>query len=339
MAKVVNCAVVIPYFNGEETIERAVVSALNQTVKPSEILVVDDGSKDESARVLQDLAKKHQFRVVTTTNGGQGAARNAGVAAVSTEYIAFLDQDDYFLPEHFEVLCDQEILNNARFGFVYGDLFEGNFAGNIIDETVVRFPVLGIGTTNLHSILGKDLFVLPSASVISRSAFLAVGGFDAQFRGYEDDDLFLRLFQAGFTHTFINRPVAVWCMHQGNTSYSMTMSRSRWAYFKKLTNVYPDEPAKLRFYFKNCLVPRFENMFINDLVKSHAASEDDFNELLEIFRDYMRIVIANSTIPNLHKISLRLKYWVLAQNSPKVTGLAMRSYRSLLILKSRLSVR
>ncbi|OWK21780.1 hypothetical protein AJ88_11715 [Mesorhizobium amorphae CCBAU 01583] len=59
---------------------------------------------------------------------------------------------------------------------------------------------------DIFNMLSGDMFVLPSASIISRSAFKAVQGFDQQFMGYEDDDLFLRMFRAGFTNTFIDPP-------------------------------------------------------------------------------------------------------------------------------------
>ncbi len=73
--------------------------------------------------------------------------------------------------------------------------------------------------------LREDAYILPSASLIRRAAYEAVGGFDEQFTGYEDDDLFLRLFRAGYTNYYLDKPVTVWCRHSGSTSWTLKMSR------------------------------------------------------------------------------------------------------------------
>ena len=81
--------------------------------------------------------------------------------------------------------------------------------------------------------LGRDMFVLPGASIISRFAFDSVAGFDEQFVGYEDDDLFLRLFVAGFDNVYINEPLTKWRMHQTSTSFSEKMARFHAPLFRK----------------------------------------------------------------------------------------------------------
>ena len=85
---------VIPFYNGADFIERAVKSVFNQTVPADEVVVVNDGSRPEEREALGALAGRYPFRIVDKENGGQGSARNAGVAVSRSDYICFLDQDD-----------------------------------------------------------------------------------------------------------------------------------------------------------------------------------------------------------------------------------------------------
>ena len=90
-------SVIIPVFNGAETIGRALQSVFAQTFTDYEIVVVNDGSTDDTASVLAGYGEK--IRVVSQSNRGLSAARNAGIAASQGEYVALLDDDDQWLPE------------------------------------------------------------------------------------------------------------------------------------------------------------------------------------------------------------------------------------------------
>jgi GT2 family glycosyltransferase len=116
--------------------------------------------------------------------------------------------------------------------------------------------------------LGRDMFVLPGASIISRSAFDSVAGFDEQFVGYEDDDLFLRLFVAGFDNVYINEPLTKWRMHSTSTSFSEKMARSRALYFEKLRRNFPDESNMARFYIRDHVAPRFTKTAMVELISA-----------------------------------------------------------------------
>ena len=82
---------------------------------------------------------------------------------------------------------------------------------------------------------------------MSRRAFDAVGGFDERLRGYEDDDLFLRMFSAGYDNVFLNRALSQWRVFSGSASFSARMAISRMLYFRKLLAEFPDEPDQGRF--------------------------------------------------------------------------------------------
>ena len=96
-------SVILPTYNNGKYIERAVNSVINQEVEELELIVINDGSTDNSAEILEDLAGKHScIRVITQENRGVSAARNAGLDAASGEFVAFLDGDDTFRPDAIE---------------------------------------------------------------------------------------------------------------------------------------------------------------------------------------------------------------------------------------------
>ena len=112
------------------------------------------------------------------------------------------------------------------------------------------------------------MYVLPSACVISRKAFLAVDGFDERLSGYEDDDLFLRLFLAGYDNIYLTQPLSAWRIHQSSSSYSSRMGVSRAAYARKLILQFPDDPDMTRYYIRDLIAPRFFRSTVSELRKA-----------------------------------------------------------------------
>ncbi|HEX8894484.1 MAG TPA: glycosyltransferase family A protein [Terriglobales bacterium] len=292
-------AVIIPYYNGAKWVERAIKSVVSQTIKPDEFVIVNDGSKPEERTALTPLSEKYEFRIIDKANGGQGSARNAGVAETKSDYLCFLDQDDFYLPTHIEDLVEALPERDLRLGFVYADLCEADEAGDIINTNLLKMQTgAGLHPKRGHivGIVRNDLFILPSASIIYRPAFEKVGGFDPQFMGYEDDDLFLRMFRAGYTNYFLDKSVTVWCTHSGSTSWSIKMSRSRFRYFKKLASSFPDDPFRKISYMRDCFVPRFGSNFIDEAIKAHEESNKDALEYLAILEEYVDIISAYETV-------------------------------------------
>ena len=107
-------SVIVPVYNVDRYLVRCVDSIINQTYKNLEIILVDDGSTDKSPQICDSyLQKDTRIRVVHKQNGGLSSARNAGLDTATGEYIAFVDSDDYILPEMYEVLFRLIDENNA----------------------------------------------------------------------------------------------------------------------------------------------------------------------------------------------------------------------------------
>lgn len=316
MNKKPSVVVVIPFYNGARWIERAARSVAEQTVAPDEFIVVNDGSKPEERSILDLLAEKYGFRVIDQPNGGQGSARNAGVVASTSDYICFLDQDDFYLPNHIGDLVRAIPRKDCKFGFVYADLNIADGNGELVFTTSVKEHSPSNPKRSLIDLLRADMFVLPSASIISREAFSAVGGFDPQFMGYEDDDLFLRIFRKGFSNHYLDKPVTVWCIHGESTSYSIRMSRSRFKYFRKLVELYPDNPERGLYFFRDCIAPRFGQTFLNEAVKATSRHSPDKAELVGILSEYTSILRESKHIRRKLKLKFALISTVLTYSPP-----------------------
>ena len=268
-------AVVIAFYNGSVWIERALKSALEQTLPAKEIIVVDDGSLPSEAAKLRDLKSAYSFEIISQTNNGQSAARNVGVSNATADYICFLDQDDCFLPRHIEILIATADLSQERFGVSYGDLVRIDSTGGVLSETSL---VGAHPHKDVYSMISQNMHILPSATLIKRSAFMEIGGFDESLQGYEDDDLFLRLHLSGYRIDFTSEPVSAWTVNASSTSFSESMSRSRYLYFKKLLATLSDQPGFEFDVFAKYLFPRFAYKFADDVIHSALNDKSHFKE-------------------------------------------------------------
>ena len=126
---------VIPVYNRPEMIVQAVKSVLYQTYRPIEIIIVDDGSTDETATVIDGLARKNPdiITVIHMDNKGPGLARETGRLAARGEYIQYLDSDDWLLPEKFAIQV-QALQDNPDCGIAYSPARLVDDQGNILQE-------------------------------------------------------------------------------------------------------------------------------------------------------------------------------------------------------------
>jgi glycosyltransferase involved in cell wall biosynthesis len=189
-------SVVLPVYNGERFIGAAIQSVLDQTFRDFELVVVDDGSTDNTGTIVHGL--KGPLIYHRQENQGAGAARNAGVALAQGEWIAFMDADDIWdtrkLSTQFEYL---EKHPNASFVHCDMDLIDSE--GNLIEEGFLSAAVARRkrrGRRNLVSLAFDDQpFPYPSTVMCKRELFLRTGGFNPRFgkNYHEDFELFARM--------------------------------------------------------------------------------------------------------------------------------------------------
>jgi glycosyltransferase involved in cell wall biosynthesis len=181
-------SVVVPSFNAGRWVAASLDSILAQTVPPGEVVVVDDGSTDDTPQIL--AAYGDRVRVVRAAHGGLAAARNLGLAVVTGDWIAFQDADDVARPDRLAVL--QGYLNEVPAS-------DGVFAdGERLDDgehLVPRARVTGIAGRRLTA---ADLFAgFPAyyqSALVARDSLAAAGPFDPSYRIHPDHDHAFRLF-------------------------------------------------------------------------------------------------------------------------------------------------
>jgi glycosyltransferase involved in cell wall biosynthesis len=275
---------IVPLYNGAPFIEQALHSMLAQTRPPDEIIVVDDGSTDGGAAIVGRLAESFPIRLIRQRNAGQSAARNAGVRHAHGDLIAFLDQDDVWYPDHLADLVKPFLEKRSlELGWTYSNLDEISQDGSIVCRSFLATMRTQHPKRDVYACLAHDMYVLPSACMVSRKAFLAVGGFDERLSGYEDDDLFLRLFLTGYDNVYLTQPLSSWRIHTGSSSYSPRMGVSRAAYARKLIAQFPDDPDMNRYYVRDLIAPRFFCSTVSELRK--AVKKGTTREQNEAYRN------------------------------------------------------
>ena len=126
-------SVIIPAYNAEKTIEKAVESVLNQTCRELEVIIVDDGSKDRTAQICDRLAAHHSNVTVRhIQNAGVSAARNVGLETAMGEYIVFIDSDDEMMSDMVAFLLYNMEAENADISVCGVRIVEPN--GSVKDE-------------------------------------------------------------------------------------------------------------------------------------------------------------------------------------------------------------
>ena len=288
-------SVVIAFYNGSRWIERALESVQNQTIPPNEVIVVNDGSSEDELGFLVGLQQRFNFQILNQENSGQSAARNLGVSKATSDYICLLDQDDYYLPKHNQILLETADFEDPKFGFSYGDLWRSNEAGQILSHSSINVKIKH-PHTSLNTLVGKNMFIVPSATLISRTAFLAVGGFDPELRGFEDDDLFLRFFLAGYSNRFTSEAVTVWTINTSSTSFTESMARSRFIYFKKLLKTFPEGSVVGTYVFGQLMYKRFAYQFAGDVIESAFKGGENYEERLSRLKEFRSIVRSSNEI-------------------------------------------
>jgi glycosyltransferase involved in cell wall biosynthesis len=186
-------SVVIPLYNKENSIAGTVDSVLNQTYTNYEVIIVDDGSTDNSLQVAEAI-KDERIRIVTKKNGGVSSARNAGIMLAKYDYIAFLDGDDIWLPWHLQTICN--MINK------YTDPTVGGYCTKIVKcKDVEQLPINNNYTEQITLIedylkeaSGTDSILSSSSFAVKKLCFDEVGLFKEGLSYGEDVELWYRLF-------------------------------------------------------------------------------------------------------------------------------------------------
>jgi tetratricopeptide (TPR) repeat protein len=195
-------SVIIPTYNRSKLLQLAVESVLAQTYPAVEIIVVDDGSTDDTEAVMEQYAGRITY--IKQDNQGVAAARNAGIRVASGEYLNFLDDDDRFMPAKIERQV-QILDSRSEIGLVHCRYYHIDEDGNRLSEA----GLLPEGKVLKELVCG--CFVWSGAPLIRRQCLDQVGLFDEEtWSTSEDWDMWLRIAQAGYPFACVQEPLGAY---------------------------------------------------------------------------------------------------------------------------------
>ncbi len=241
-------SVVVPVYNVEEYIDKCLNSLVNQTLKDIEIIVVNDGSKDNSQKIIDDYVKKYPKKVKSfiKENGGQGSARNLGIDKSSGEYISFVDSDDWLELDALEKMYNLAQKDKADV------VVCGNKVVSIDGKVLKNEPSIIYNDTTLDILYGK---MAVWNKIYKREVILKN---NIKFRSkvwYEDIDFTVKILFDNINISFIDEPLYNYLLRPGSTMNNSNIKRNleiidafdeMIKYFKQ-NNIYIENYDKLEF--------------------------------------------------------------------------------------------
>ncbi len=210
-------SVIVPVFNRQDYVAETIESIVKQTYKNIEIIIINDGSTDNSEKIIRTFQSQYPdiINVINQQNQGQVKARNNGLKIARGEFIAFLDSDDVWLLDKLE---KQVCLFNKKVGLVYSGVQYIDTWGNVIGEEQCD--------QNIKGAVYEKLIVknrMTGGTVIVRNeALKKVGLFDETFEAAENWDLWIRVTQF-YEVNFVDEALLKYRKHSGNMSSNNTL--------------------------------------------------------------------------------------------------------------------
>jgi glycosyltransferase involved in cell wall biosynthesis len=184
-------SVIIPAYRAADYIDRAVQSVFRQTVHPKELIIVDDGSDDETSEILESYSETDspiELKILHQSNQGAGAARNLALQFATGKFVAFLDSDDEWLPE--KLARSIFHMEQNKFILVAHNIFIVNGEHQKTNNIALRFQK---SSNSLFHGLYRRGFISTSTVVASLSSIRHAGGFDTSLQAGQDFDLWLKM--------------------------------------------------------------------------------------------------------------------------------------------------
>ncbi|MGD1703491.1 glycosyltransferase [Dapis sp. BLCC M229] len=209
-------SVVIPVFNGQNTIKKTIESVLNQTWKDYELIIINDGSTDSTEEVISNISDP-RIKVFNYPNAGPSASRNRGTTIASGKYISFIDADDLWTPDKLEKQL-QKLEENPQAKLAYSWT-------NYIDESDNFLYPGGHITANgnvYEKLLLNNFLENGSNPLIDRQALIEIGGFDESLFAAEDMDVWFKL---AFKYEFVAVPSPQILYRLSTNSLSTNLAR------------------------------------------------------------------------------------------------------------------
>ncbi len=238
-------SIIMPVYNGERFIGEALDSILMQSYKNFELIVINDGSTDNTLEILQQYKTRFDERllIINQPNQGQVVAKNKGLNLARGDFISFLDSDDRWHPRKLESQIDL-LLKNPSVGLCYTEAVLIDERGNQIGYRTVNPSYIGKCFNKL--IMGNC--ITASSVLLKRECIDKVGSFDTSLTACENWDLWLRISRISELK-YIKKPLTYYRIHQEHMSKDLDkMRNARLQVLSKYKNVLPKDVYKAALF-------------------------------------------------------------------------------------------
>jgi glycosyltransferase involved in cell wall biosynthesis len=233
-------SVIIPYYNGDAYLSRAIASVVMQTGVRLEIIVVDDGSEVSPDHLLDAFADPRP-NLLSLSHAGKGAAVNHGARAARGSWLCILDQDDAMLPGRLQRQL-AALRDNAQYTGAYSDYERRNEDGRVLDVYRSR---QASPAEMLHALaVARAVFSIQTL-ILRRDVFESLGGFssDVRLTGLDDAEFFIRLLCAGHELRYVPGVFGAWYSHPGNYSKGPLFQEARLLFLARIAQLAAEEKA------------------------------------------------------------------------------------------------
>ena len=216
-------SVVIPNYNGEKYLARCLDSIINQGID-AEIIVVDDGSKDNSLNILEQYKTTYGIKLISKENGGVSSARNAGIDAATGEYVCFVDSDDCLEPNAFKTML-KELGDNDLLVYSYSDYF---LSGEIVPKRQLEGTVSGPELRNNLFLYASRAHLYGPWNKLIKTSLLQKNNvyFPVGIKAGEDYIFNIRVIKYVKSAKFIND--TLYCYYENQSSVTHHFDKNHW---------------------------------------------------------------------------------------------------------------
>ncbi len=238
-------SIIIPVYNAEKYIEETILSVLNQTYENWELILINDGSNDNTEGIIQHYLTNTKIHYYRQNNSGVSAARNFGYSQSKGKYISFLDADDVWNSSNLEEKIF--FLKKEPIDAVYSNC-------DLIDENSVNTnkTLTGSKVPSLNDILTikGNYITAPSGIIFKKEIFDTIGMFDTNLSNNADQDIWIRLLANNFKLELINKSLWKYRVHLNNMSKNISLLEKDSIYLMEKVN--KNNLFESQFFKKQC---------------------------------------------------------------------------------------
>ena len=217
-------SIIIPFYNAANYLHLPINSLKNQTCTDFEVILVNDGSTDNSCNVAKNLIDNDpRFKILNQQNSGPGAARNFGIKAAKEDFIGFIDSDDYFHEDFIKLMITKALADNAD--IVICEITKVDEQGNVIEHYPIKYD-RPIGRMEAFADIMQSINISSSTpnKIFKKDLFLKVE-FPDNIRVNEDSATVYRLILNADIITFVNKPLFNYMQRSGSSMNSFNYSK------------------------------------------------------------------------------------------------------------------